>query len=190
MTVGCVLATFKKTELSFRKLRRQTVMRNIKKTFRAPYYLKSVLCSRTISLPPMMDMSSSSSSKGTSCERGNKPKEELRNWPSLTKCSGFLCYLKSIAAWSSKSRAFWNCKWLLLEKIILKTTSSHNLLWTYKQQGSTQIAEKFRPLLNCSLRILGINRLCCRFIYGTYFRDSWFVGIFLALSKNKSRANF
>ena len=31
-------------------------------------YLNSVLCSSTTSLPPIMDMSSSSSSRGTSCK--------------------------------------------------------------------------------------------------------------------------
>lgn len=69
-------------------------------------------------------------------------------------------------------------------------TSSLNLLWTYTQQGPTQIAGKFRPPLNRSLRILGIKRSCCRFVYGTYLRDCLFVGIFLALSKGESHANF
>ena len=35
-------------------------------------YLKSVLCSSTTSLPPMIDMSSSSSSRGTSYEQKKK----------------------------------------------------------------------------------------------------------------------
>ena len=37
-------------------------------------YLNSVLCSSTTSLPPIMDMSSSSSSRGTSCKIKQKQK--------------------------------------------------------------------------------------------------------------------